>query len=100
MHKRIKIGLSLILLAGLIDAPYWYYMLLRFLVMALFLYLAYESHVKEDNNDRWVFFFSALLFQPFFKIYFGSNAHAIWNFIDVFFALALLMNVLVKAREN
>lgn len=99
MHKRLKIVLALLLFSCLFWLPYWYYIGARFLAMAAFLFLAYESHKNEDNNDRWIYFFMAVLFQPFIKLNFGASAHYIWNFIDALVGLALLINVLVKVRR-
>ena len=81
-------------LVCLLDLPYGYYQLYRFIAMGVFLTLAF----KERDSENWMIFWflSALLVQPFFKIALGKT---IWNLIDLFWALVLLYSIF-KNQSN
>lgn len=68
----------------LIEMPYGYYILTRFVAMVIFAYLAYAK--KDDKTFCIIFAASAVLFQPFVKMALGRT---IWNTIDVFEAVFL-----------
>lgn len=68
----------------LVDMPYGYYTLTRFLAMVILACLAYVN--KDDKTFCIIFAASALLFQPFVKLALGRT---IWNIIDVVEAVLL-----------
>jgi Sec-independent protein secretion pathway component TatC len=87
MQNTLKIILSGLLLGCLLDMPYGYFQLVRFLATGSFIYLG----LNDRNNDtiKYVYFSSAVLFQPFIKIALGR---LIWNIVDVIVAGALIMS--------
>ena len=66
----IKIILSILLLVCLLDMPYGYYQLTRFLGLIGFGVLAFKNYQK---NQTWfiIWISSAILINPFFKIALG-----------------------------
>lgn len=73
------------LILCLIEMPYGYYTLTRFVAMVIFGCLAYTY--RTDRTLCVIFAASAILFQPFVKIALGRT---IWNIIDVIEAVLLL----------
>lgn len=98
MDKIIKIVLIVLLFGCLADMPYGYFQLVRFLAMAGFVYLAFESNRQNDNTETIVYVLLALLFQPFLKL---SLGRVLWNVLDVIVALGLLGTLLrTKKTDN
>ena len=89
--KLLKLGLAALSLLCIIDMPYGYYQLYRFLALGAFIYLAYEEQDKKEWMIVWLM--SALLVQPIFKIALGRE---IWNMVDIAFALILMISAFKK----
>lgn len=96
MGKIIKIALAILFFLCLLDMPYGYYQLVRFVALVGFSILAYMSYEKENKNEMIIFIGLGLLFQPFFKIALGRE---IWNVVDVLVGVGLLAT-LIKRRIN
>ena len=75
----IKVILSILFLTCLIEMPYGYIQLFRFLGMVVFAILAYNNY---QNKQTWfvIWLASAILINPLFKISHGRN---IWNIVDI-----------------
>lgn len=93
----VKLALAALLLLCLVNMPYGFYQLVRFLSMVSFAYFAYEYF--KDKKDKLGFAFAALalLFQPFFKITLGRS---IWNILDVVVAIVLVWLAIVDYRKK
>ena len=90
MQNGLKISLSILLLISVLDWPYGYYQFLRFFASLGFSVLAYQAF-KDDENYKLILYLSlALLFQPFLKVALGRE---LWNALDVFIALMLLLSI-------
>ncbi len=89
-ENLIKIVLSVLFLLCLIDMPYGFYQLIRFIALIGFGVLAYQSYQKERQTEFVIYLILAVLFQPIFKIYLGRT---IWNIIDVVVAIGLLFSI-------
>lgn len=83
----VKIGMAVLLLLCLANMPYFFYMLVRFVAAAAFVYLAYGYFRARRNGLGMLFVLLALLFQPFFRFPLGRP---VWNVIDVAVAAVLL----------
>ena len=85
----IKIILSILFLVCLLDMPYGYFQLVRFLGMVGFAILAFKNYQK--NQGFFVLWLaSAILINPIFKISLGRD---IWNIIDVIWAILLVASI-------
>jgi len=86
-----KIVLAILFLLCLLKMPYGYYQFIRISGFISFLYLAYQSKAKPFFVVIWIF--SAILINPFLKIYFTKFT---WNIIDVIWAMLLILSNFYK----
>lgn len=97
MENIIKIALAVLLFGCLLDMPYGYFQLVRFLSMAGFAYLAFECNQQDRNSEAIIFVILAILFQPFFKISLGRE---LWNVVDVIVALGLIFSLWATKNQK
>ena len=97
MNNIIKIGLAILLFLCLLNMPYGYYELVRFVAMIVFVYLAYEANRGKKQTEVIVYIGLALLFQPFFKIALGRG---LWNVVDVVVGLGLIISLFRKPKRE
>ncbi|NDW12374.1 hypothetical protein D0T50_05655 [Bacteroides sp. 214] len=86
--KLLAIFLSALLLLCLLDMPYGYYILVRYIATIVFGILAYRNHGKSPEWLTIVWVALAVLFQPFIKLPLGRE---LWNVVDVVTAVVLLV---------
>lgn len=86
--KYLPLYLSASLLICLAPMPYGYFVLVRFLAMVVFGYLAFLYFKQRKEVLTWTFVTLALLFQPFAKIGLGRT---VWNIVDVIVAIGLIV---------
>ncbi|STC98477.1 DUF6804 family protein [Elizabethkingia anophelis] len=96
MEKIIKIGLAVLMFGCLLDMPYGYYQLVRFIALISFAVLAYQASQQSRQTEMFIYGALALLFQPFFKIALGRE---LWNIVDVIVGIGLLVS-LVKNNKK
>lgn len=92
-EKLIKIILAILLFICLLDMPYGYYQLVRFLAFGGFLYMAYSAYNGNQGKMAIVFVLLAILFQPFLKIALGRE---LWNIVDVIVGVFLIVTLFRK----
>lgn len=95
MEKLIKIALAILFLLCLLNMPYGYYQMVRFLGFLGFCILGYYSKQRNEMVLMIIYFALALLFQPFLKVLLGR---ALWNLIDVAAAIFLLLTLFRKEK--
>ena len=95
-NNSIKLTLIILLLICLLDMPYGFYQLVRFVAFIGFSILAYNENLNNRKFSIIIYFALALLFQPFFKIALGRN---LWNIIDVIVAMFLITSLLTKPTK-
>lgn len=94
--KGFSFLLATLLLLCLAPMPYGYYILIRYVSMVVFGFMAYR-YVKENKVALAVTFGAlALLFQPFFKIALGRT---MWNIVDVLVAILLIV-IWIKEKNT
>lgn len=86
----VKTILAILLLICLLDMPYGYYQLVRFVAMAGFAYLAFMANESGRQSEMFIYIALAILFQPIFKIALGRE---VWNVVDVVVAIGLLVSI-------
>ncbi|QIY82848.1 hypothetical protein HER18_04500 [Chryseobacterium sp. NEB161] len=96
MEKIIKIGLAILFFICLLDMPYGYFQLVRFLALIGFGFLAYQANQQAQQTKMIIYGALALLFQPFFKVALGRE---LWNVVDVIVGVGLLVS-LAKNNKN
>ncbi|WP_313599714.1 DUF6804 family protein [Epilithonimonas vandammei] len=90
MERIIKIVLSILFFICLLDMPYGYYQLVRFIALIGFGILAYQANQEQNQTLLVIYCALALLFQPFFKIALGRE---LWNIVDVIVGMGLLISI-------
>ena len=96
MNRNVKIALAVLLFGCLLDMPYGYYQLVRFLGLVGFGILAYQAVQENKQMEMVVYGALALLFQPFIKIALGRE---LWNVVDVVVGIGLLISAF-KTKKN
>ncbi|MCY1660565.1 DUF6804 family protein [Chryseobacterium sp. SL1] len=97
MEKIIKIGLAVLMFGCLLDMPYGYYQLVRFIALIGFGVLAYQANQQSRQTEMFIYGALALLFQPFFKIELGRE---LWNIVDVIVGVGLLVSLAKKIKNE
>jgi hypothetical protein len=97
MKNIIKVGLAILLFICLLDMPYGYYQLVRFIAFGVFVYLGFKEFENSNQSLGFIYLLLAILFQPIFKIALGRE---LWNIVDVIVGLGLLISLFVKKIEN
>ncbi|NRB53348.1 MAG: hypothetical protein HRU41_37180 [Saprospiraceae bacterium] len=94
--KILKLILAIAFLVCLLDMPYGYYQLVRFLGMVGFGILAFSAYQEKNQTYFIIWLASALLINPFFKIGLGRD---IWNAVDVIWAILLIQSLYTEKYE-
>lgn len=97
MYKSIKIGLAILFFMCLLDMPFGFYQLVRFIALIGFGILAYHAYKNEKIPQMIIYLVLALLFQPLLKVALGRD---IWNIVDVIVGIGLLSSVLIPNKET
>jgi len=97
MKNLIKVILAILFFLCLLDMPYGFYELVRFLALVGFVILAYKSNEQEDKTMVIIYIGLAILFQPIFKIALGRM---LWNVVDVIVGLGLLISLFIPKIKN
>lgn len=97
MIKIIKLILALLLFLCLLDMPYGFYELVRFIALIGFGILSYNANKKEKQVEMYIYGALALLFQPFFKIALGRE---IWNIVDIVVGIGLILSLITNRRKS
>jgi hypothetical protein len=94
-ERIIKIVLAVLFFLCLLDMPYGFYQLVRFIALIGFSVLAYQSFENENKNLTIVYIGLAILFQPLIKISLGRE---IWNIVDVIVGIGLIVSIFIKRK--
>jgi hypothetical protein len=89
-----------LLFIGAAPLPYGYYMLLRFIASAVFVWAAFVAYERKHESLPWVYGVLAVLFNPFIKIYLPKE---LWAVVDIGSGILLLSTKSViqqKTQEN
>ena len=93
----IKLILAVLLLLCLLDMPYGYYQLVRFVALIGFGILAFKANEQDKKTEMLIYGGLALLFQPFFKIALGRQ---IWNIVDVIVGIGLTGSLIMYRTKS
>lgn len=87
MRTRLKnnviasiVAILMLLAAMLLDLPYDYYVILRWVICGIAIYLAYNANLANKKNWVWIMGIIALIFNPIFKVYLSRGT---WSYIDI-----------------
>ena len=93
MEKLIKIVLVVLLFFCLVEMPYGFYQLVRFIALIGFSILAYKSYESQNSVLVIAYIGLAILFQPLIKISLGRD---IWNIVDMVVGISLIASIFIK----
>ena len=74
------VAIFLLLAAIFLDLPYDYYVLLRWVICGIAIYIANTAYLENKQNWMWIMGVVALAFNPIFKIYLSRGT---WSIIDL-----------------
>ena len=97
MERIIKIVLAGLLFLCLLDMPYGFYLLVRFIALIGFALLAYQALQDGRQTRVIIYVLLALLFQPIYKISLGRE---LWNLVDVFVGVGLIVSIFAKPKTD
>lgn len=97
MERITKIILVVLLFLCLLDMPYGYYQLVRFVSMLVFVFFGFKEFEKENQNIAYLYFGLAILFQPFLKIALGRE---LWNLVDVVVGIWLMISAFQSNKNH
>lgn len=95
LENIIKVALAILFFLCLLEMPYGYYQLVRFLALVGFAILAYKSYERQEIIMTIVYAGLAILFQPLLKISLGRE---LWNIVDVIVGIGLIVSIFVKPK--
>lgn len=95
--KFIKIILAILFFVCLLEMPYGYFQLVRFLALVGFAILAFKANQYSRQTEMLIYIGLAILFQPLIKISLGRQ---IWNIIDLIVGIGLIIAIFVKSKES
>ncbi len=78
--KDIKIIAAILLLVGVFSLPYGYYEFLRWAIMIIACYSAYNSFTTNSQKWGWIFVVTAVLFNPIWPFYLDKST---WQILDI-----------------
>ncbi|WP_321827221.1 DUF6804 family protein [Maribacter dokdonensis] len=96
MTILVKVTLALLLFLCLLNMPYGYYELVRFIAFVGFGFLGHKANQKDKSEQVFIYIALALLFQPFYKIALGRE---IWNMVDVVVGIGLIISIFIKKNR-
>ncbi len=97
MERIVKIILAVLLFLCLLDMPYEYYQLVRFIAFGVFAYLGFIELGNSNQALGFSYIMLAFLFQPFLKVALGRD---LWNIVDVIVGIGLLVSLLKKRTSH
>lgn len=95
LERIIKIVLAALFFLCLLDMPYGFYQLVRFIALIGFSILAYQSYENENKYLTIIYIGLAILFQPLIKISLGRE---IWNIVDVVVGIGLIVSLFIRRK--
>ena len=97
VENIIKVILSLLFFICLLNMPYGYFQLVRFVALVGFAILAYRANEQGRKTEAIIYVCLGILFQPLVKIALGRQ---IWNIVDVVVGVALLVSLFMRPSDS
>ena len=95
MNNLIKVFLAVLFFICLLDMPYGFYQLVRFIALVGFSILAFQAKKEGNEIEMIIYIGLAFLFQPFFKVALGRT---IWNIVDVIVGVSLIITIFIPRK--
>ena len=85
----------ILLLIALGRLPYGYYVLMRWIVTPVFIYLAIQSYKAKREAWTWIFAVMAGLYNPLISVHLGRD---IWIIANVLSIIVILLSIFKEAK--
>jgi len=97
--KITRLLLSVLLLLCILQMPYDYYQIVRYVGMIGLAYLSYYNYTLKNIKYSILFATFALLINPFagLKIHLSKMT---WNIIDIIIVVFIILNALLESRKK
>jgi len=100
LNKKKNIALliatAFLFLAMFGGWPYGFFTLLRFVVFASSVYVAWMAYEAKNEKWVWIFGFLAVLFNPFIVIHLNRD---MWSVIDLIVGVFMIVSIFVLKLE-
>ena len=97
MITGLKIALAVLFFLCLLDMPYGFYQLVRFVALAGFAILAYKANEQGQKTEAIIYVCLAILFQPLVKIALGRE---LLNVVDIVVGIGLILSLFIKPKAK
>lgn len=88
---------GMLLWALRIDNPYTYYILLRWVCFATFLYLAMTGHKAGNKNWTWLFGVLAAIYNPLLP---ANLSREVWSYVNLATVAAIVVSFVHGIAER
>jgi len=90
----------MLLLALYPENPYAYYILLRWVCCAVFVYLAFQSLERDKIGWVWVLGITALIYNPILRVHLNRELWSVINVVTIGIALTSIFALREKKEKN
>lgn len=91
------IVIPLLLLALNPDNPYGYYIFLRWVCCAAFVYLAFHALTLEKNGWVWILGVTAVIYNPIFRV---PGTRDMWSLINLATIVLAVASIFVLKQDE
>jgi len=99
--KRIPIaqitGIGMLIWALVPSNPYGYYVLLRWVICGIFIYLAVEAHGLKKSGWVWALGIAAAIYNPIIRVHLNRD---VWSFVNLATILFLTITIWVLRKKE
>lgn len=82
------------------DNPYGYYILLRWICCAVFVYLAFQALAHEKHGWVWVLGITAVVYNPLIRVHLTREIWSVVNVTTVGIAVASIFAIKFKEEMD
>lgn len=91
------IGIILLLWALAPSNPYSYYVLLRWIICGIFIYLAVEAHNHKKAGWVWVLGITAAIYNPIIRTHLDRD---VWSLVNIGTIVLLAITIRILRHTN
>lgn len=96
MTQLLKLALTGLLILCFLGMPYVFFRIASYSLFVGFGWLAYNSFLRRDKFDVYIFFILTILYNPFIPF---PIPHIVWLIINTLVIIGMILNILF-AEDN
>jgi FtsH-binding integral membrane protein len=93
----IRLVAAILILLAFRHNPYGYYIILRWVVCAIFIYCAIRAHRETSEAWTWIFGVNAALYNPIFPLHLGRQ---IWSTVNIVSTILIIVSFFTLKRKK